>query len=39
MCERVGMRGFDQMQNRIYIVAGVWGNENERQGHGERDRN
>jgi hypothetical protein len=37
--DRVRLSGFDKMQNRVNVVGGVWGNENEHHCHGERKRN
>jgi len=34
----VRMSAFDQMQNRVNVVGGVGGNENEHDCHGERKR-
>jgi hypothetical protein len=39
MTDRVRLSGFDKMQNRVNVVGGVGGNENEHYCHGERKRN
>lgn len=39
MCERVRMNRFDQVQNRVHIVAGIGRDENERHRHDECERN
>jgi hypothetical protein len=39
MTDRVRMGACDQMQNRVDIVGGVGGHENEHHCHGERKRN
>jgi hypothetical protein len=38
MTERVRLSAFDQMQNRVNVVGGVRGNENEHDCHRERKR-
>jgi hypothetical protein len=39
MTDRVRLSGFDQMQNRVDVVGGIRGDENEHHCHGERKRN
>ena len=39
MTDRVRMSACDQVQNRVNVVGGVGGDENEHHCHGERKRN